>query len=254
MHSGERGQPGTWGQGEAARSHLPRPSWCRENGGSGAPGPQEQQTHLVPALSRCVHADSGVGSRRLLVGLPWACAKGQWGCHAWPRARSPPLSRQRGCVGTWHPHVGPVPQLWKRASLPLSSGLACSFTWGSLPWAWCPDPKEAPAFPAPYCLCSLLPSWPCCQRPLVPGWLCMRARASETRRASEVSHQLLRLLPGKKGMEGLSRSLRLPYRNPGSSLGFPVLTLSWHSGLDSQMRVRQGDESPREPCFLSTSR
>lgn len=78
-------------------------------------------------------------------------------------------------------NVGPGPQLWKGAHLPRPCGLFCSFIWGFLPWAWCPDPKEAPAFLATDCQCSLLPSWPCCQRPLVPGWVCMRARASGIR-------------------------------------------------------------------------
>lgn len=46
-------------------------------------------------------------------------------------------------------------------------------------------PEEAPAFLATACFS--LPFWPCCQRPLVPGWLRRRACASESHLSPWVS-------------------------------------------------------------------
>lgn len=89
---------------------------------------------------------------RLLRGLLWACAKGPWGV--------PRLVLGSGLLSFFGSvdvlalcikNVGPVLQLWKKANLPHSSGLSCSFIWGLPPWAWCPDPKEAPAFLATAC-------------------------------------------------------------------------------------------------------
>lgn len=149
------------------------------------------------------------------MGLLWACA-GLWGCRAWARApgSSASLAAQR-CQHFAGRTRGLSPSSGKGPTLPRPSGLSCSFIGGFLPWACCPDPKEAPAFLAADCRRSLLPSWPCCQRPLVPGWLCMRAGASGTKGGPQ------RSLTGssaclweRRGWRTLSRSPKLPYRSP----------------------------------------
>lgn len=153
---GELGDPGLW----RLRRSLPtsilsrrRENGRRENMSKAAlvaPGPQEQQTHLVPALShdgmRCIHSDLCGGVTEAADGVAVGLRQGA--------VRVPCLVLGSGLLSFFGSgvvsalcirNVGPVPQLWKGANLPHSSGLSCSFIWGFLPWAWCPDPKEAPA-------------------------------------------------------------------------------------------------------------
>lgn len=115
------------------------------------PGPREQPTHSVPARShdgmRCVRLDSWGGVTEAAGGVAVGLCQGTVGV-----PRSGPGSGLLSFFGSVDvsalciENVGPVPQLWKGANLPHPSGLSCSFIWGFLPWAWCPDPKEAPAF------------------------------------------------------------------------------------------------------------
>lgn len=140
---GELDQPGEGAGGQRRHlptSILPRSNWRREYMSKAAqvtPGPQEQHTHLVPALARegmrCIHSDSWGGATEAAEGV----AVGQWGCRAWSGLWCPLLPWQCGCVGTCIKNVGPVLQLWKGAHLPHASGLPRSFIWGFLPWAQC---------------------------------------------------------------------------------------------------------------------
>lgn len=72
--------------------------------------------------------------------------------------------------------LGLSPSTQQRSHSSLTDGLSCSFIWGFLPWA-CIYPICIPERPLLFLLlpAPLLPFWPCCQRPLVLGWLRRRA-------------------------------------------------------------------------------
>lgn len=184
------------------------------------------------------------------MGALWACAKGPWAGRAWARAPAPRLPWQCRGVSTSHGERGACPPALERGPPSLSLWPFLLLHLGLSSWGLVSNPKEAPAFLATDCPCSLLPSWPCCQRPLVPGWLCMRARASGIKRGLRDLSQAPPLACGKAG-DGV-RFLGVQsfhVEAPGSILCFPVLTLSWHNDLYSPIRVRPKKRAHRVTMF-----
>lgn len=218
---GELDQPGEGAGGQRRHlptSILPRPNWRREYMSKAAqvtPGPQEQHTHLVPALARegmrCIHSDSWGGATEAAEGV----AVGQWGCRAWSGLRCPLLPWQCGCVGTCIKNVGPVLQLWKGAHLPHASGLPRSFIWGFLPWAQCHVLRKPllflllPVLLSP-ALLALLPAPPSARTAVHEG-----KGLSEIKPGCRDLSQAPPLACGKKReWRAFSWSPKLPYINP----------------------------------------
>ena len=153
----------------------------------------------------------GVGSLRLLVGWLGACAQRSGGCRA--RTQVPVSSASLATWVCWCHFASRTPGLSPGSGKGPASPIPVAFPAPS-PGAFFLGPgvqtlRKPLLFLLLNCQCSsLLPSWPCCQRPLVPGWPCMRAGASE------ISLRLLCLLVGKERWSELSCSLQLPHRNP----------------------------------------
>lgn len=182
--------PRIWRQEEAGQAlSLPglnnkEKVWPRQFSHAWPPG---EQIHLVTLwqLSLHYHLTDGVPSCRLL----WWDHQDGFGVLPGPTPRVsglPGLGLRCGFLSfflavwircTLYQDYWGSPSARQRSYPSLPDGLSCSFIWDRLPWA-CLYPEEAPAFLATACFS--LPFWPCCQRPLVPGWLLRRAWASES--------------------------------------------------------------------------
>lgn len=145
----------------------------------------------VPALSldgwSASTQDSCGGVTRMAGDVAGVCAEGQWvaelglGCGFLSFLGSVDmLHLYQDCWGSLSAQ--------QRSPSSLTDGVSCSFIWGGFPWA-CIHPVCIPKRPLLFLLlpAPLLPFWPCCQRPLVLGWLRGRAWPLQASQVLQVS-------------------------------------------------------------------
>lgn len=162
-------------------------------------------------------------------GCCWGLRRGIAGCRAWAWAVDSLASLAVWTCCILYQDCWGSPPTQQRSPSSLTDGFSRSFIWGFLPWA-CIYPICIPERPQLFLLlpAPLLPFWPCCQRPLVLGWLRGRAWPLKATQVLGSLCDTLGLACGKRRREkGLLEALpRSPFcslllRPPLCSLALP---------------------------------